>query len=189
MLGVDMHFFDWSVVIGVTGFFAVMAIIASKYNRSVSDFLAASRCGGRYIMAVADGMSDLGSITVIALFEIYWEAGFTASWWSLIQFPVMIIIPLTGWLIYRYRETRVFTLAQFFEIRYNKNFRIFCGIVGFLAGIINFGIFPAIGARFFINFCGLPHNFDCFGITISMFPVSVDKPSCKRDNDHNRKLY
>ena len=135
-----MHYIDWSILIGITCFFAVMAIIASKYNRSVSDFLAASRCGGRYIMGVADGMADLGAITVIAMFEIYYDAGFTASWWYIMQFPIMLLIPLTGWLIYRYRETRVYTLAQFFEIRYSKNFRVFCGIVGVASGILNFGI-------------------------------------------------
>lgn len=166
-----MHIVDWSILIGVTCFFAVMAIIASKYNRSVSDFLAASRCGGRYIMGVADGMADLGAITVIAMFQLYYAAGFTASWWSIMQFPVMVLIPLTGWLVYRYRETRVYTLAQFFEIRYSKNFRVFCGIVGFISGVLNFGIFPAIVARFFINFCGLPHYFDSFGITVSMYPL------------------
>ncbi len=166
-----MHCVDWSILIGVTGFFALMAIIASRYNRSVADFLAASRCGGRYIMGVADGMADLGAITVIAMFELYYEAGFTASWWSIMQFPVMVLIPLTGWLIYRYRQTRVYTLAQFFEIRYSRNFRVFCGIVGFVSGVLNFGIFPAIAARFFINFCGLPHQFDFLGVSVSMFPV------------------
>jgi len=166
-----MHIVDWSILIGVTCFFAVMAIIASKYNRSVSDFLAASRCGGRYIMGVADGMADLGAITVIAMFEIYYDAGFTAAWWYIMQFPIMLIIPLTGWLIYRYRETRVYTLAQFFEIRYSKNFRVFCGIVGVASGILNFGIFPAIAARFFIYFCGLPQHFEFLGLSVPMFPV------------------
>jgi len=40
------------------------------------------------------------------------------------------------------------TLAQFFEVRYSKAFRLFTGGLAFLAGIANFGIIPAVGARF-----------------------------------------
>ncbi|MDZ7401012.1 MAG: sodium:solute symporter, partial [candidate division KSB1 bacterium] len=63
------------------------------------------------------------------------------------------------------------TMAQFFEIRYSRNFRIFAGMLAFLSGIINFGIFPAVGARFFIYFCGLPQTIPIFGIDISTFAL------------------
>ena len=34
------------------------------------------------------------------------------------------------------------------ERRYGRRFRIFAGVVAFGAGAFNFGIFPAVGARF-----------------------------------------
>mgnify|MGYP003329960055 CR=1 FL=1 len=40
-------------------------------------------------------------------------------------------------------------------------------MVAFFAGLINFGIFPAVGAQFFINFCGLPDSF----LGIPMYPL------------------
>ena len=80
-------------------------------------------------------------------------------------------IVLIPWVVYRYRETRVFTLAQFFELRYSKPFRVFAGLLGFGAGIVNFGIFPAVGAKFFIFFCGFPETFMLMGIEISSFVV------------------
>ncbi len=146
-----------------------MAWYTKRFTRSVADFMAANRCAGRYVLAVAYGISSLGAITVIAEFQKYYKAGFTAVWWSFIFFAVSIIIAVTGWVVYRYRETRVFTLAQFFEIRYSKRFRIFAGMLGFGAGIVNFGIFPAVGSRFFIYFCGLPESMVLFGITVSTF--------------------
>jgi SSS family solute:Na+ symporter len=70
--------------------------------------------------------------------------------------PIYLFVSLSGWVIYRYRETRAMTLAQFFEMRYSRNFRVFAGLVGWVSGVINFGIFPSVGARFFIYFCGIP---------------------------------
>ena len=59
-------------------------------------------------------------------------------------------------------------MAQFFEMRYSKKFRVFAGGVCWCAGVINMGVFPGVGARFFINFCGLPTHI--FGL-IETFPV------------------
>lgn len=167
----NLSWIDWTIVFGVTAFFVFMAWYTKRFTRSVADFMAANRCAGRYVLAVAYGISSLGAITVIAEFQKYYKAGFTAVWWSFIFFAVTIIIAVTGWVVYRYRETRVFTLAQFFEVRYSKSFRIFAGILGFGAGVVNFGIFPAVGARFFIYFCGLPDTLILFGLTFSTFVV------------------
>jgi SSS family solute:Na+ symporter len=63
------------------------------------------------------------------------------------------------------------TMAQFFEIRYSRNFRIFAGALAFVSGIINFGIFPAVSARFFIYFCGLPQMVHVLGLHVSTFAL------------------
>ncbi len=165
-----MHFVDWAIVVGVVSFFIGMAWFTNRFTKSVADFMAANRCAGRYVLAVGYGISSLGAITVIAEFQKYYKAGFTAVWWSF-MLAVGVLVAVTGWVIYRYRQTRVFTLGQFFEIRYSKRFRIYAGILGFLAGIINFGIFPSVGSRFFIYFCGLPETIHLFGMTLSTFAV------------------
>ena len=63
------------------------------------------------------------------------------------------------------------TIAQFLEIRYSRNFRIFAGILAFISGLLNFGIFPAVSARFLIYFCGLPLSFSFAGLELSTFPL------------------
>lgn len=167
----NMHWIDWTIVIIITTFVIIVAQSTKKYTKSVADFLAANRSAGRYILNVADDMSGIGAITVLGYFEIYYNAGFSAAWWGLMGLPLGMILATTGWIIYRFRETRALTMAQFLETRYSKKFRIFAGLLSFLSGIINFAIFPAVSARFFIYFCGLPNTIHILGIGISTFAV------------------
>ncbi len=153
----NMHWIDWCIVLGLLVGIVAAAISTKKCIQSIADFLAANRCAGRYLLCISQGTAGLGSISIVAFFEMYYKAGLTADWWHLIMTPLALIIALSGWVIYRYRETRVMTMAQFFEVRYSKGIRVYAGILGWLAGIINFGIFPAVGARFMIYFCGFPH--------------------------------
>jgi SSS family solute:Na+ symporter len=168
-----MHYIDWIIVGLLLVCIVGVAIITNKYTESVSDFLAANRCANRYLLCISGGMSGLGAISIIAIFEMYYSAGFTAAWWALMSTPVVLIVVLSGWISYRYRETRVFTLAQFFEVRYSKSFRVFAGILAWLAGIINFGIFPSVGARFFVYYCNLPEYVPFLGISTYAFVMLI----------------
>jgi len=160
---------DWLIVVLVFGGLLGLVYYVSRLNRSVADFLAANRTAGRYLLTVSQSASAFGAISAIAVFELHYKAGFTPLYWGLLLIPIHFIIAASGWVLYRYRETRVFTLAQFFELRYSHKFRIFMGSVGFLSGILNYGIFPAITAHFFISFCGLPEQFLLAGATIDTF--------------------
>lgn len=168
----NLHWIDWAVIALMLGAMAAIAIRTNLLNRSVADFLAGNRCARRYLLTMADGVAGLGAITIAANFEQFYEAGFSAGWWGQILAPIGLVMALTGFVIYRYRETRVLTMAQFFEVRYSRKFRIFSGILAFLSGILNYGIFPAVTSRFIIYFCGLPPEVDWFGFTMpTMAPV------------------
>lgn len=167
----QLHWIDWAIVLIVLVFTTAIAFGTKRYTKSVADFLAANRCAGRYLLAIAGGVAGNGAISIIAYFQIYYQAGFTPVWWDSLALPIGLVIAMTGWVVYRYRETRALTLAQFFEIRYSRNFRVFAGLLSFTGGIINFGIFPSVGARFFIYFCGFPETLMVGSLEISTFAV------------------
>ncbi len=165
----NMHAADWLIVIGLVAVLGAGALYTRRFTRSVADFLVANRCANRYLITIAEGIMGIGAITVVAQFEMHYAAGFSAAWWIMMTTPALMIIGLSGWVLYRYRQTRCLTMGQFLEIRYSKRFRIFAGLVAYVSGMVNFGIFPAVGARFFIYFCGLPETFALLGWQVSTY--------------------
>ena len=163
----NLSFIDWLIVLAALGGMIYSVNMTKGLMKSVTDFLSAGRTAGRYVISVSSGVAGLGAISIVMFLEMGYVAGFSLSWWGLSQGIIILAITMSGWVIYRFRSTRCLTLAQFFEKRYSRNFRIFAGIVAFFAGIINFGIFPAVGAQFFINYCGLPDSF----IGIPVYPL------------------
>ena len=170
-----MHFIDWLIVFLVFSGMIYSVSYSKGLMKSVTDFLSAGRTAGRYLLSVSSGIAGLGAISVVMYLEMGYVSGFSLAWWGLSQGIIILILTMSGWVIYRFRSTRCLTLAQFFEKRYSRRFRIFTGIIAFVAGIINFGIFPAVGAQFFINYCGLPGSFIGFPVypLVMIFLLSI----------------
>jgi solute:Na+ symporter, SSS family len=168
---VNLGVLDWAIVAAAAVFVIAGALFSRRYMRSVADFLSAGRTAGRYVISVSQGVAALGAITIIANFEMNYMAGFPMTWWGFTMGVVLLAIALSGWVVYRFRETRAMTMAQFFEMRYGKRFRVFAGGLAFLSGIVNFGIFPAVEAHFFIYFCGLPRTVSLLGLEVSTFAL------------------
>ena len=165
----NMHWLDWTVIVIVIVFFTALATATRKYTQSTSDFLAANRLAGRYLLTLAEGVAGLGAVSIVAMFQMRYKVGFAANWWGELAMPLGLLMTLTGWVVYRFRETRSLTLAQFFEMRYSRNFRVFAGMTCWISGIINFGIFPAVGANFFIHYCGLPATYELVGVGLPTY--------------------
>ncbi len=164
-----MHTIDWLLLLVPTVVLSVIALRTRRHVKSVADFMTGGRVAGRYIVAVSDGVAGMGLITAIGMFEFYYSSGFAINHWAQIGSPILLIVTLTGFVIYRFRETRAMTLAQFFEIRYSRRFRILAGALCWVAGVLNYGIFPAVAGRFFVTFCGLPETFAVAGTVVPTF--------------------
>lgn len=167
----NLTLIDWLIVVFCVGVLFYGVHLSKKYVKSVVDFLSAGRTAGRYMITVSQGMAAIGAITIVGQWEMNYVAGFALRWWEFTMAVVLLVMTVSGWVIYRFRQTRALTIAQFLEMRYSKNFRIFAGILAFISGLLNFGIFPAVSARFIIYFCGFPLEFPFLGMNISTFPV------------------
>ena len=116
----NLTFIDWFIVSIVLIAMVYSVSFAKGLMRSVADFLSAGRTAGRYLISVSQGAAGLGAISIISFLEVGYITGFSFQWWGLSQGIIVLAITASGWVIYRFRQTRSLTLAQFFEKRYSK---------------------------------------------------------------------
>lgn len=161
-----MSWIDWTIMAVAVVSLRLLSMSTRHYMKGVADFLSANRCAGRYLLTIAGQMGGTGAISVIGFFQMYYSAGLPPIWWDFMNLPVGLFVIMTGWVYYRYRQTRAMTLAQFLEMRYSYRFRVLAGFVMWSCGILNFGIFPAVTARFFVYYCGLPPVLHLWGMAI-----------------------
>ncbi|MBQ8755559.1 MAG: sodium:panthothenate symporter [Lentisphaeria bacterium] len=166
-----MSLIDWLIVASAISLVLYMAVHSRRYIRDVADFLSAGRVCGRYVISVADTATALSVISIVAYVEVQYRTGFALAFWNNLLLPVLIIMGLTGYCTYRFRETRALSMGQFLEMRYSRSFRIFAAILRTASEILANAILPAIAARFFIYFLGFPQHFTLFGIEFATFPV------------------
>ncbi|MEM6551142.1 MAG: hypothetical protein AAF750_03340 [Planctomycetota bacterium] len=162
-----MQTIDWLIVAGFGVLLAGIVVYTNRITRSVAGFLSSERCAGRYLLTIANSMAFCSAIGIVAGYEGAYQNGITNLWWGMLMMPVGTILALTGWVTYRYRQTRSLTMAEFLEKRYNRRFRIFAGFVAFFSGLLNCAVFPLVTAHFLVFFFQFPPTFTLAGVELS----------------------
>ncbi len=168
-----MGLIDWLIVIIPVVIIIGIGFYSRRYIRGVADFLAAGRVCGRYVISVGDMANGLSIIGLVAYVEVHYKTGFALGFWGKIIGPLGIFLALTGFCVYRFRETKALSLGQFLEMRYNRSLRIFAAALRSLSEMLANMIMPAIAARFFIYFLDLPHTLHICGLAIPTFMVII----------------
>jgi Na+/proline symporter len=149
------------------------AFYSKRFVKDVADYLACGRVAGRYVISVGDMAAGLSVITLVATAEANYQAGMAIGFWGAINTPLSIFLALTGYCVYRFRQTRCLSIGQFLELRYSRSFRIVAATVRTIAEMITNAIGPAVAVRFFIYFIGIPHRIPFFGFDIPTYGIIV----------------
>ncbi|MBE6374949.1 MAG: sodium:panthothenate symporter [Lentisphaerae bacterium] len=169
-----MSWIDWLIMLVPLAFVMYMGFYSTRYVKGVSDYMVAGRCCRRYVISTANMANALALVGLVSYIESHYRTGFAMTFWnSAVVVPLGTIVVLSGWCLYRFRETRAMSLGQFLEIRYNRSLRIFACFLRSVAEIMANIIMPAIAARFFISYLGLPQTFNLFGWQCPTFLLIV----------------
>src|SRR6478672_3932034 len=146
---------DWVIVIGYLLVSVSIGVIGKRYIGNVAHYLVAGRELGTFIGIATLAATEIGTITFMYNGELGYRYGFSAFAAALISGVVMIIVGRTGFIISRFRELRLMTVPEYFEVKYSRGLRIVTGILVALGGILNMGVFLKIEGEFLTIVSGI----------------------------------
>ena len=114
-----MSWIDWLIVIVPVGAVMFLGFYVRKYVVGVADFLVGGRLCHRYLIANGDIAAALGLVVLAAYVEVQYQTGFALSFWNSLAMPLSIAMALSGYCIYRFRQSRAMSIGQFLEMRYS----------------------------------------------------------------------
>ena len=166
-----MSWIDWIIVVIPVFIVMYAGWNIRKYITGVADFVVGGRVCRRYVITTGNMANALGLITLAAFIEVHYRTGFALSFWESLKLPISVMISLSGYCLYRFRETRALSIGQFLEMRYNRSLRIFACFLRSIAEMMANIIMPAIAARFFIAYLDLPRTVSIFGFPFPTFMI------------------
>lgn len=146
---------DWIIVFLYLGGTVTIGLLGKKYIGDVSHYLVAGRELGVYAGIATLAATEIGTVTFMYNAEFGYRYGFSAFAAALISGLVMIIIGRTGFVISRFRQLRLMTVPEFFEVKYSRGLRLVTGLLVALGGILNMGVFLRIEGEFLTIVSGI----------------------------------
>jgi solute:Na+ symporter, SSS family len=146
---------DWAIVIIYLAASVSVGLIGKRYVGKLSHYLVAGRELGLYLGIATLAATEIGTITFMYNAELGYKYGFAAFAAAMISGIVMIIVGRTGFIISRFRELKLMTVPEYFEIKYSRGLRIVTGVLVALGGILNMGVFLKIEGEFLTIVSGI----------------------------------
>ena len=150
---------DWVIVIAYLAGSLLIGVMAKKFVGNLSDFLVAGRELGTHVGIATLAATEIGTITFMYFAELGYKAGFAAFCTAGISGVVMIIVGRTGFVVKKFRELKLMTVPEYFEVKYSKGLRLVTGILVSVGGILNMGVFLKIEGQFLTIVSGIDSKY------------------------------
>ena len=150
---------DWAIVVGYLVATVAVGLVGKRYVGTVSHYLVAGRELGLYLGIATLAATEIGTITFMYNGEFGYKYGFAAFAPALISGLVMIFVGRTGFVIRRFRDLKLMTVPEYFEVRYSRGLRIVTGVLVALGGILNMGVFLKIEGEFLTVVSGIDSRY------------------------------
>ncbi len=146
---------DWAIVaIYLSGSIAV-GVIANRYVGNLSDYLVAGRTLRIRLALASMTGTELGLVTVMYSAELGFSQQFASLYLGLLELTALFAVGVTGFLVYRLRQSSVMTIPEYYASRYSDGVRVVGASVMVISGVLNMGLFLKAGSQFLTAISGL----------------------------------
>ena len=150
----NFHLIDWIVLIAYLGLSVFIGIRAKKYVENMEGYFVAGRRIKPALGTATLIATEIGIVTFMYLGELGYVTGFSCFWLGINGVVGYLIIGKTGFIVSALRRLKVMTIPEFYEIRFNKRVRLLGGILLFLGGVLNMGVFLKMDGLFLTETMG-----------------------------------
>ena len=128
---------------------------AKRFVEDLSGYLVAGRRVKLSLGIATFVATELGTITFMYFGELGYLTGFSCFIIGILAALAYSFVGSTGFVIAGLRKYGVMTIPEFYEIRYSRKVRLLGGVILFLGGVLNMGIFLKFDGIFLTEVMGL----------------------------------
>jgi SSS family solute:Na+ symporter len=132
---------DWLILVIYLVLTMGVGFWMKRYVEDLSGYLVAGRRIKVYLGVATFAATEIGTITFMYFGELGYVSGFSCFVIGLLSMIAYMFVGKTGFIIVALRRHEVMTIPEFYELRYSRRVRLIGGIILFLGGVLNMGIF------------------------------------------------
>ncbi len=154
----NFNYLDIIIIVIYVAFIFFAGAIVKKYIKGIDDYLVAGRSMGFNLGLISLMCTEIGMITYVYYAELGYKAGLSALMVAVPPVVALLFLGKTGFVIKKLMEMKIMTVPEYFSKRYSKGVRFYIGILMAVGGILNFGVFPGVEAKFINIVTGIPEQ-------------------------------
>lgn len=154
----NFQLIDWIILFLYLGFSVFVGLWAKKYVENMEGYFVAGR---RVKVALGSATliaTEIGIVTFMYLAEMGYVSGFACFILGITGLIGFVVIGKTGFVVSGLRRLRIMTIPEYYQLRYGKGVRLLGGIVLFVAGVLNMGIFLRMDGIFLTETMGFSQD-------------------------------
>ncbi len=146
---------DWCILVAYLSGSMFIGIRARKYVENMEGYFVAGR---RVKVALGSATliaTEIGIVTFMYFGQLGFVSGFSCFLLGIIGLIGYMVIGKTGFIVSGLRALKIVTIPEFYELKYGRGVRLLGGILLFLGGVLNMGIFLKMDGVFLTQTMGL----------------------------------
>ncbi|MEE2737451.1 MAG: sodium:solute symporter family protein [Planctomycetota bacterium] len=168
MLHTNFTPIDWVIVVLYLCATGLLGAYVNRHIHTASHYLVGSRSAPTALSTASFIGTGLGLVTLMYASMDGFNKGFSYLFVPVLGMIVPFILGITGFVIQRLREMELSTIPEFFHHRFNRRAQVTAGLICTIAGVLNMGLFPKMGATFITYVTGMGNTADDASMTVNI---------------------